>query len=237
MSSVYGVAGPYPRHVADGVEAVLLDAGGVLLMPDPALVGPVLHSHGLDGSPEGCAAVHWHRMHLFDLFGRGGWEQVDSRLFERLGLAPQRASKAAVALGAVVGGGKSVPAHGAGSTLRGLAARGLRMGVVSNSDGTLEERLENGAICSVRVGRLPTVQFVLDSALVGVEKPDLRMFETAKQHIGVPAGRCLFVGDSVRNDVEPAEAVGFIGCHLDPLRLCAGEHAHITSLGDLLICE
>ncbi len=225
----------YPRSVLEGVEAVLLDAGGVLLMPNPDLVGPVLNSFGLDGSPAGCAAVHWKRMHLFDLFGGvAGWDQVDRRLFQRLGLAPERVSTAVAALGAVVGGGRSVPANGARSTLQRLTKQGFRLGVVSNSDGTLQERLDANAICAVGGSELAPAEFILDSGVVGIEKPDLRIFEMAKREIGVPAGQCLFVGDSVRNDIEPAEAVGFIGCHLDPLRLCSGGgHAHIGSVDEL----
>ncbi|WP_221891363.1 HAD family hydrolase [Microbispora sp. KK1-11] len=48
---------------------------------------------------------------------------------------------------------------------------------------------------------------VVSSALVGVGKPDARIYEIAAERAGVPLGRCLFVDDREEN-VEAARALG-----------------------------
>src|SRR2546429_6693189 len=51
-------------------------------------------------------------------------------------------------------------------------SRGLTAGVISNSNGTIRATLRT-------LGLLPSLDFVLDSAEVGVEKPDPRIFRLA----------------------------------------------------------
>ena len=40
-------------------DAVLFDVGGVLLLPDPRVLGPVLEFYGGDGSQEACVRAHY----------------------------------------------------------------------------------------------------------------------------------------------------------------------------------
>lgn len=49
---------------------------------------------------------------------------------------------------------------------------------------------------------------VIESAVVGVRKPDPRIFELGLKALGLPAREVLVVGDSYRKDIEPAMSLG-----------------------------
>jgi putative hydrolase of the HAD superfamily len=78
-------------------------------------------------------------------------------------------------------------------------ARGLRVVVVSNWDASLPDVLD-------RLGLAPWLDGVVTSAQVGVRKPDPLIFLEALA--GADPAHALHVGDSVREDIEGAEAVG-----------------------------
>lgn len=101
------------------------------------------------------------------------------------------------------------PMEGARLALDGVAALGLRCAVVSNSDGRAEWHLEH---CGVREG----IEFVVDSHLVGVEKPDPRIFMIALDRLGVAAERALYVGDIRSVDEAGAREAGMHFVLLDP---------------------
>jgi putative hydrolase of the HAD superfamily len=82
-----------------------------------------------------------------------------------------------------------------------LRAAGLRLAVVSNSDGRVEEALE-------AAGLRDRFEVVLDSALVGVEKPDPAIFRAALAALGVAPAEALYVGDLYEVDVVGARAAG-----------------------------
>jgi putative hydrolase of the HAD superfamily len=56
----------------------------------------------------------------------------------------------------------------------------------------------------------------VDSHLVGVEKPDPRIFQHALDKLGIPAEGTPFVGDRYDVDVMGAQAVGMLGVLYDP---------------------
>jgi putative hydrolase of the HAD superfamily len=66
------------------------------------------------------------------------------------------------------------------------------------------------------VGLLPYFSAVVDSAVVGFEKPDPRIFEHALGRAGVPGRRALHVGDLYHADVAGARAAGVNALLLDP---------------------
>jgi HAD superfamily hydrolase (TIGR01549 family) len=86
---------------------------------------------------------------------------------------------------------------------------GLALVVVSNSDGTVERGLRDA-------GLRPFFSAVVDSALVGFEKPDPRIFEHALEISGREACRVLHVGDLFAADVAGARAAGIHALLLDP---------------------
>jgi putative hydrolase of the HAD superfamily len=126
-----------------------------------------------------------------------------------------------------------VPVDGAADALRALSAAGYKLAVVSNAWGTIAEWLEQHGVCSVTDDELPRVGAVIDSHLVGIEKPDPRIFQLALDAIDVVPERSLYVGDTVRFDVNGALAAGLQPVHVDPYQFCDGPHSHIASLAEL----
>jgi HAD superfamily hydrolase (TIGR01509 family) len=85
---------------------------------------------------------------------------------------------------------------------------GFRLGVVSNAEGRVERDLESAGFA----GLLDTV---VDSHLVGVEKPDPRIFGIALERLGASAATAVFLGDVPSIDVAGARAAGIAPLLLD----------------------
>jgi putative hydrolase of the HAD superfamily len=114
------------------------------------------------------------------------------------------------------------------SALAEARAAGLRLIVVSNSEGVLEPLLD-------RVGILKLFDHVFDSGVVGVEKPDPRIFHIALEAAGVPASRSLHIGDS-DVDVRGALAAGLRAGIVDPRGRLEGLHPgvpRVPNAGDV----
>lgn len=79
---------------------------------------------------------------------------------------------------------------------------------------------------------------VIESAVVGVRKPDPQIFRLGVEALGLLPGQVLVVGDSMKKDILPAES---IGCHVAWIKgkgwtadEDAMQHpAQIANLGDL----
>jgi putative hydrolase of the HAD superfamily len=102
--------------------------------------------------------------------------------------------------------------------LEALRAQGYFLGVISNSIGTMEEQLG-------RVGLARYFDTVLDSALVGVEKPHPEIFQIALSRAKVAPAETLFVGDTNATDMGGAQLAGLRGVLIDrvgayPLATC-----------------
>jgi putative hydrolase of the HAD superfamily len=85
-------------------------------------------------------------------------------------------------------------------------------GVISNTArGDCEQVLDS-------VGLTSYFTQILDSFLVGVEKPDPRIFELAAAKLGVTLHQTAFVGDIYEVDVIGARRAGMQPILLDPRR-------------------
>lgn len=98
---------------------------------------------------------------------------------------------------------------GVPEALAALRAAGVKLAVVSNSDGTIEQGLE-------RVGLREHLDAVVDSARVGFEKPDPRIFVHALEATASLPARSAHVGDLHAVDVVGARAAGVHGILVDP---------------------
>lgn len=98
---------------------------------------------------------------------------------------------------------------GVPEALEAFRALGLRLVVVSNADGTVERGL-------VEQGLRPYFHAVIDSAVVGFEKPDPRIFQHAVAESGADPRAVLHVGDLLHADVHGARAAGLHALLLDP---------------------
>ena len=90
-----------------------------------------------------------------------------------------------------------------------LKRRGYPMGVVSNSDGRVAKLLAHTGIAHY-------FGFVVDSTVVGIEKPDPRIFRIAIDKFALPPAEIVFVGDIYEIDAVGARAAGMQPVLLDP---------------------
>jgi putative hydrolase of the HAD superfamily len=93
-----------------------------------------------------------------------------------------------------------------------LRARGYALGIVSNADGRVAAGLR-------AAGLFDHFTAVIDSHVVGVEKPDRRIFDLALAACGAEPGAALFIGDIYEIDVQGARNAGIAPLLLDPLGL------------------
>jgi putative hydrolase of the HAD superfamily len=241
----------------NGVSAILLDAGGVLVFPEPDRVLPPLHAAGFTPDLATLERAHYRAMAIQDAAALPPdrdtwWREYLLTYIAACGVPEEHCEALAVEVDHGVRGYSW--AHvgiGAVDGLRAVAALGLPMGVVSNSDGTVESDLRRLGVCyAPQTPEVPDarkapdareltgvpVGVVIDSAVVGVAKPDPAIFSIALNALHVPpGGAVLHVGDSLRYDVAGALAAGLQPVHLDPYGFCpepAG-HPHIRSLADL----
>jgi putative hydrolase of the HAD superfamily len=105
---------------------------------------------------------------------------------------------------------------GARDALQAIADRGLRLAIVSNADGTVEQQLDRDGICQVGPGAGVEVHAVLDSGVVGVAKPDAAIFRLALELLAVGPETAIHVGDTPAADVMGARAAGVQPVLVDP---------------------
>ena len=260
-----GSAGPAGNAIgASQVSAILLDAGGVLVFPEPARVLPPLRASGVDPDLATLERAHYHAMASQDTEARppaaaSWWRNYLLSYVAACGVARERCEPLATEMAQQIRGhGWTHVGLGVRDGLRAVAALGLPMGVVSNSDGSVEGDLRRLGVCHVprpgpRPGQGPgpdpaqdgsrpgsgiPMGVILDSAVVGVAKPDPAIFRIALETLRVPAAGAsgvLHVGDSLRYDVAGALAAGLQPVHMDPYGLCPapGGHPHVRSLAEL----
>ncbi len=82
-----------------------------------------------------------------------------------------------------------------------LSQAGLKLGIISNFYGNIE------ALCR-EFSLTPYLNVILDSAIVGLKKPDPKLFALARERLKLPAEEIAFVGDSFARDILPAKALG-----------------------------
>ncbi len=92
--------------------------------------------------------------------------------------------------------------------LEALAARGLRVAVVSNWDERLRPLLG-------RFGLADRFEFVVASAEIGAHKPSRRIFAHAADRLGLPPSALVHVGDSRREDLDGARSAGWQALLID----------------------
>lgn len=92
-----------------------------------------------------------------------------------------------------------------------LAARNVRLGVVTNGNG---ER-QRAKARQLGLDRWMPARAIVVSEDVGLAKPDPAIFALGAQRLDVPAEACVFVGDSIDADVRGAQAAGMAAVWID----------------------
>lgn len=220
-------------------DVILFDAGGVLVLPDPTLLGPLLAYFGGESSIEVHARAHYHAMAVKSGAGvaEAFWAEYHTAYVRYVGVDDRDAAAAARAMDATFNPFLwRWPIVESVAALRDLHAGGMPIGIVSNAHGQIEETLRRSGVCQVGEGSHTPVRCVVDSHVVGVSKPDPRIFDFALDHFeDVPRERVAYVGDSVTMDVAGAHAAGLHPILLDPYDDHSGaECDRIRSLDELV---
>ena len=220
-------------------DAILFDAGGILVLPDPTVLGPLLAYYGADASVITHRRAHYAAMAAKSHAGSGEtvWDEYDLAYVRAVGVPEHDVPAAATVLGRTRNAHVwRWPIPESVAALRALADLGVPLGVVSNASGQIEEVLRRSEVCQVGDGTGVTVRVVVDSHVVGVAKPDPRIFDPALEHfVDVDRTRIAYVGDSVTMDVGGARAAGLHPVLLDPHDDHPGaDFDRIHSLADLL---
>jgi putative hydrolase of the HAD superfamily len=206
-------------------DAVLFDAGGVLVLPDPTVIAPLLAYYGGDPSIEVHRRAHYAGMKAKADVGasEATWAPYNDAYVAEIGVRPADRVEAAT----VFDGARHAPLWRwvipeTRTALDALAAAGVPMGVVSNASGQIEAILAR-EVCQVGPGAHVEMRCVIDSHVVGVAKPDPAIFDHALVHVAeFERSRVAYVGDSVTMDIAAAGAAGLHPILLDPFDHHAG---------------
>lgn len=188
------------------IDAVLFDVGGVLIGPRAVTVTRLLWELAAVRVPPRIAARSFAVADRAALEGGvamadgRGWarhwaralfvpEEVGEDVHRRIDGSPELTSRV----------WSDVNPQAAPALAR-LRRSGLRVGLVSQSDGHLESRLRAAGLAE------PVDAFV-DSGLVPWNKPDPEIYRYAAGLVGVPLERCAFLSD-VMTDVRGAARAG-----------------------------
>jgi len=111
--------------------------------------------------------------------------------------------------------------------LEAFKSAGYKLAIVSNAEGQVEADAQ-------RFGLARFFDVIIDSHIVGVAKPDPRIFQIALERLGVAPDEARFAGDIYSIDVKGARAAGIESRLVDQhQRYTWIEHEKIRHIGEL----
>jgi putative hydrolase of the HAD superfamily len=224
--------------MAQQFDAVSLDVGGVLVVPDHGILANALTTAGVAFDRARFGVAHYLAMAAVDRAVSAAEDFTDylGGFLAAVGVPAGDLRRAHDALEAVLATPVwCQPVPGARAGVVALAAAGVRLAVTSNSDGTIEDHLRRHEWVQVGDGPGTAVEVVTDSGVVGVGKPAPEVYAATVEGLALPPDRILHVGDSVVYDVDGAAACGLQSVHMDPYGVCSStDHRHVTRLSQLL---
>lgn len=189
-------------------RAVTFDAGQTLVELDTAMLSRRLAERGVhvDATAlEAAQAPAWRR---YEQVVKDGGHEAPWQLFMRTLLAGAGvAADRATALAAWLWGEQPTknlwrrPIPGMFELAAELTARGVPVGILSNSEGKLAELVDE-------IGWSAPFRVIVDSGRLGVAKPARAIFEHAARALGVTTAEVVHVGDSRTADIDGARAAG-----------------------------
>jgi len=201
-------------------RAIFFDAGNTLIFINPAVVLPLFREFGVEVTQE----TFWEsefraRVGLARTVEEGAtgteahmWQAYFGALFLGCGIREEDLSTLGAQFREVHDASHlwtHVPPETA-PALRILSSQGYRLAVISNADGRVEGLIRDA-------GLRDFFEFVVDSAVEGVEKPDPEIFLRACERMGVAPADSLYVGDLYPVDVVGARKAGMEAVLLDPM--------------------
>jgi putative hydrolase of the HAD superfamily len=224
------------------IEAVLLDVGGIFHLPSHSHVLGACRRAGFVADADRLDRAHYRGTTAFhtDYVGELPWNELWSAYLDlyvdELGVPGDSRDEVIEHLQQefTAGGLWSRIIPGSIDDLRALAATGVRLGIVSNAEGTVATQLREGEVLQVGPGIGVRVECVIDSGEVGVLKPDPRIFTIALDAMALRPDQAWYVGDMPGIDVVGARAAGLHPLVMDPFDFHGGhDYETVTSLRDV----
>lgn len=198
-----------PNTLKHRPQALLLDAGDTVIFMDYAALADALQGLGENVAKEQLersmplAKSAYQTVVRENAQHEHGWFVLVRSLLLEAGVRAERAEGLLAPLRAIHDDFYfwRSPPTGLVEAFAKARAAGLRMGVVSNSEGRLQSVFE-------RIGLLPWFEVVVDSHLEGVAKPDPKIFKIALERMKVPAAEAIYAGDLPEIDLVGAANAG-----------------------------
>lgn len=150
----------------------------------------------------------------YDRFLRERAKSPYRALIRRYSASDEEARKAYLEIKDARGGSSlNVVREGLVETLQYLRGKGYGLGVIANQPPEVVSQLEKD-------GLLQYFSVLGISEVVGVDKPDVRLFEWALEQAHSVAVDCWFVGDRLDTDIAPAKKMG-----MHTIRIRVSDHA------------
>lgn len=220
-----------PRAACSPIRAVTFDVGGTLIEVWPSvghIYAEVAARHGAKGLSASLLnrkfAAAWRAARRFS-YSRSGWARLVDATFRGLTDRPPSRTFFGELYTRFAAPDAWHVFEDVVPTLDALAARGLKLGVISNWDERLRPLLE-------RLKLADHFEAIVVSREVRASKPSRAIFRHAVHELGLPPEAVLHVGDSRSMDVCGARAAGLSALLLK--RTASGARAgQIESLREL----
>jgi FMN phosphatase YigB (HAD superfamily) len=228
--------------ICDTPDAVLLDAGGVFVLPDPDRILGAFSRAECSVPREVLAEAHYRAAARFGIHldveacWTEAWLEYLQTYVDECGVPQDRRDEVHRHLDNEFADAALwvEPVPGSREGLQSLADAGVRLGIISNADGMMGPRLEQLELCQVGPGIGVEIECVVDSGNVGVMKPDPRIFQAAVDLLGLEPDQVWYVGDMPAIDVVGARRAGIRPYLMDPLGLhLDADYERISSLAAL----
>ena len=229
------------RSFVEGVKLLCLDAGNTVIFLDhERLAGaatelgfPVKGSRLIE--TEGEAKLLQEEGRLLEVPWKGrdepgavGWGKMVGTILHRAGVRAEQVQAWLPGLWAShmkLNFWSLVPV-GFAEAVDGARKRGIKVAIVSNSEGKLDELF-------VQLGIRSCFDLLLDSGKLHVEKPDPAIFRLALDAFAISPADALHLGDSIATDVLGARAAGLKVALIDPYGHTKGRAEDVPRVKDV----
>lgn len=195
------------------IEVIFFDVGNTLVFPDHEKTLAPLWKRGIRPTEQQLFAAERVARQEMDLLisrtrkvDQQYWETYYSHLLRSLGISDVSLRLELVSLARTSSNWSRV--RPGTMELLGRMKSKYRLGVISNSDGHMAERLAS-------LGFAPYFEHVIDSGNVGYEKPTPQIFQAAVEAMSAEPQRSLYLGDIYSVDYLGAQNAGLKAMLMD----------------------
>ncbi len=218
-----------------GVRLFSLDAGNTVIFLDHARIAQFLNGHGIAVAKDTLVRCEGEAKRLLEQGygerggwkydrepGAGSWGRMIGTIMAQAGVDRERIPSLLAPLWEHHMDFNLwwlVP-DGLGPALEAVREAGVKVAIVSNSEGKLDVLFDRLAITG-------HFDLVVDSGKVGIEKPEPGIWQIALAAYPTPPDAVLHLGDTYSTDIQGAKALGFRAALIDPYGHYDGLHPNV----------